>query len=40
MRGAIHPLLQYAFMEWYSVKSTESTLPLPLPLPLPLLLQS
>jgi len=31
MRGAIHPLLQYASMDWCSVKkSTGTTLPLPL----------
>jgi hypothetical protein len=30
MRGAIHPLPQYTYMEWCSVKkSTEKTLPLP-----------
>jgi hypothetical protein len=29
MLGAIHPLPQYAFMAWCSVKSTGITLPLP-----------
>jgi hypothetical protein len=30
MRGAVPPLPQYTFTAWYSVKSTEATLPLPL----------
>jgi hypothetical protein len=34
MSAAIHPLPQYAFMAWCSVKeSTGTTLHLPLPLP-------
>jgi len=32
MSGAIPPLPQYAFMAWYSKRSTGTTLPLPLPL--------
>jgi hypothetical protein len=30
MSGAIHPLPQYVFVAWCSVKSTGATLPLPL----------
>jgi hypothetical protein len=30
MRGAIHPLIQYAFMAWYLVKHKDNFVPKPL----------